>query len=142
VAPQLRAEARRAVLDALKEINIAEVFLEPQTDPVKVKQRIRNATGAATPRLLACGGAKRLLLLLQGGTNTEPLHELIRQEMNETSSVVFGADGHVVLCYEVERIPPGNVAGHLADNRHEYAGIASRLHTRVDVPWTPLVYGQ
>ena len=55
-----------------------------------------------------------------------------------TPSVVSDADSDLVVCHEGEQLPLIKVAESLIDGRDDYARIASRLHTRIDVQWTSM----
>jgi hypothetical protein len=93
----------------------------------------------ATPRLLSTGGGKRLLLVHPEGPGHAQLQELIQREFNESVSAVADPGGEMVLCYEVEQLAPERVAADLIGMRQDYTEMASRLRTRIDVPWSPPV---
>ena len=43
-----------------------------------------------------------------------------------------------LICYEVEDQPLRRIAAKVLDQRFQAVEVAMRLHTRTDVPWTPL----
>ena len=63
----------------------------------------------------------------------------LREKLVPPATVGFdaGADAH--LLYELERLPIKLVAGRLTESRNDFAEIAGRLHTRVDVEWSDLL---
>ncbi len=101
-------------------------------------ETLRKCLEAGKPRLMQCGGAKRLLVLMpESSARARPL-EMLHRQLNETPSVAQDSDGDFVLCDEVERISLTQVAVTLIERRRDYAEFASRLHTRTDVSWSPL----
>ena len=104
--------------------------------PAQVKEALLEA---AMPPLLQAGGSQRLLLVCPEGSDDTALQEAFRRHLEEKPSVVHDSDGDLVLCYEAERLPLATVAARLIQNRPDYAQAASRLHTRIDVKWTPLL---
>jgi len=93
---------------------------------------------SAKPRLSQCGGARRLLL---AAPNEFPLERLLREvggEVGETPTVVADAENRVLFCYEAEQLSLRRVAAALLDRRFQNVEIAARLHTRIDVNWSPL----
>jgi hypothetical protein len=53
-------------------------------------------------------------------------------------TVVIDDEADLLVCYEVEELPLPRVAAAVLDQRFQAVEAASRLHTRSDVPWTPL----
>ena len=133
----LREAARKAILDALAVVDVVEPLLGSRGSS-RESRRLRDCVTTATPRLPACGGAKRILLVLPEGSDAAAIQSDLERNFDETSSVVFDRDGDIVLCHEVEKISLARVAAALADNRPDYADAASRLHTRADIRWTSL----
>ncbi len=131
----LQAKARDIVLGAMKQLDVATIMLNTDSGPVKAEDRLREQLAAARPRLLDCGGAKRLLLAVPSGQSSERLSDFMAEKLNEQTSVVPGSSGDLVFCCEVEQVPLANVAVKLLENRAERAKYAARLHTRVDVAW-------
>jgi len=138
IPAQLRSAARAAVLDALKHFDLATVFfpgVEQAQHPVPA---LRAWLQAAAPRLPACGGARRLLLVCPEGSGRGSLDRIVEQATGVTPSVVFDADVSLVLCWETQEIALPRAAAALVADRPDCARIATRLHTRVDVHWTPM----
>ena len=135
----LREAARRVILDTLKHIDVAAPLL-PTRDGSRDTQQLEASLEAAAPRLHDCGGSKRLLLVLPEASDPAPVRQVLENDFQETASVVFDSDGDMVLCCEVEQLPLVAAAVRITDNRADYIQAAARLHTRVDVKWTPLGY--
>jgi hypothetical protein len=129
----LRTAARRA-LRALQSRGDAVERLLADT-PDAQSPVLKDLLKSATPRLLDCGGAKRLLAVLPYGCNPAPLQEALERGFEEQPTVVMdGAEG-ALFCYEVERLQIEHVAAVLLDERADLAEVASRLHTRNDIEW-------
>ena len=93
---------------------------------------------ASQPKLLSCGGAKRLLVLLpEGSCCVRPL-QVMHSKLNETPSAATNSTGDFVVCHEVEQMSLTQAAVALIDGRRDFAEFAARLHTRTDVDWTNL----
>ncbi|NQU22531.1 MAG: protein kinase, partial [Candidatus Nealsonbacteria bacterium] len=164
----LRDAARTAVFRTLNQMNIAELLLDTASpaaddtaspaadDTARSDQESNHLLGslleAAAPVLPQCGGSQRLVLVCpessnNGGTASPAssdagdarLQETFRRQLDEKPSVVHDSDGDLVLCFEAQGIPLATVATRLVDNRADYAQAASRLHTRIDVSWSPLI---
>jgi hypothetical protein len=140
--PQAAATLRRAgfamVTRYLQEVNVAEfLFLDVNGGKQDALEQLRDWIGAAAPRLTA-SGARRLLLAVREGTEMSAPCAAIERATDQPCSVVFGGDGDVLFCYEVERVPLASVLAHLSGRSTRHAEIAARLHTRIDVAWTSI----
>jgi hypothetical protein len=138
VPAQLRCAARAAVCEALEQIDLATVFFPGLEHAQQATPALRAWLGAAVPRLSDCGGGRRLLLVCPEGSGRGELGPIVRRASGQTPSVVFDTDANLVLCWETEGIPLVWAATALLGDRPECARIADRLHTRIDVRWTPL----
>ena len=134
----LKAEAGAAVRRAIDEIHLADGVLQVCAASADADLPVQSWIKTATPDLLACGGARRLLLVAKKGTASESLQALIEQETQQGCSTACDSDCDVVLCCEAEQIGYEAAATHLIGNRIRYAEIGARLHTRIDVAWTSL----
>jgi len=134
----MRGVARTTVVGIMKQLDVSDVLFPHEDESQSEVDTLSECLAAARPRLLACGGAKRLLVMLpQGSTQVRPL-EILHDEMNETPSVVENCDGDFILCYEVEQISLTQAAVGIIEGRRDFAEAASRLHTRNDVAWSNL----
>ncbi len=87
------------------------------------------------PRLLACGGSRRLLLVAPDGSVTPQTQGLLAGHFGCTPTIVTRPSGEIVLCCEGEHLDADRVAALLIGQRRDCARMAVRLHTRIDVPW-------
>jgi hypothetical protein len=53
-------------------------------------------------------------------------------------TVLADAGSDMLVCYEVEDQPLRRMAAAVLDQRFQAVEVAARLHTRTDVPWSPL----
>jgi hypothetical protein len=137
----LRRRARGALRQALGETNLAAELMPLPDAPQQ--PLLRALLESTQPKLLASGGAQRLLLLAPRGTpesdaRAAALRAAVEKECQQTATLVPSCDGDLVVCYEAESLPLAQVAAELIDHRPDYAEVAARLHTRVDVAWTSL----
>ena len=134
----IRAIARTTVINLMKTMDVADLMFSHGQQVDNDAATLAESIASAQPRLLRCGGAKRLLVMLpNGSTNVCPL-KILYEQMNETPSVAQNNDGDFILCYEVEQISLTQVAVTIIDGRRDYAEFASRFHTRTDVEWSTL----
>ena len=134
----IRSIARTTVVGLMKTLDVADVMFHDEEQADNEATMLSDSLASAKPRLLRCGGAKRLLMMLpRGSTHVRPI-EILHEQMNETPSVTQNHDGDFVLCYEVERISLTQAAVTIIEERRDFAEFAGRLHTRTDVAWSPL----
>jgi len=96
---------------------------------------VKTLIDESTPKLMKCGGAKRLLLVAGDQSDVEPLKRQIERAAGERATALVGPVSDALVCCEMEGLPLDNIAATLIRGRREYAELASRLHTRTDVPW-------
>lgn len=135
---RLRRSARKAVVETLRKTGNTRFLVPLAEASAEASQLLQTLLDKASPRLRTCGGAQSLLLVCPAGATLGPVREAIQRELHQAPSVVFDSDGDVVLCYELEAMSLRRVAARLIENRRDYAQIASRVHTRVDVAWSSL----
>ncbi len=134
----MRAVARTAVVNAMRQLDVADVLFHDDGAERDEVATLKDCLAAAWPKLLPCGGAKRLLLMLpKGSTQVRPI-EILHQQLHETPSVTDNCDGDFILCYEAEQISLTQVAVTLIGGRPDLAEAGRRLHTRSDVTWSNL----
>jgi serine/threonine protein kinase len=134
----MRGIARSTVVGIMKQLDASDMLFQNEEAPQGEVDTLSKCLTAARPRLLACGGAKRLLVMLPKGSSQVRPIEVLHEEMNETPSVVENCDGDFILCYEAEQISLTQAAVTLIEGRRDLAEAASRLHTRNDVNWSNL----
>jgi len=89
----------------------------------------------ATPRLLTCGGAKRLLLAMPGTPIRAPAQQSLAEHLGGRLSIVPHGSGEILFCCEGEQLDVDRVAALLVGQRRDCARMALRLHTRIDIAW-------
>jgi hypothetical protein len=135
LAKALRDSARVVVLDVMRKVNASCSTMEPEDgSSAPLSKHLQRAI----PSLTVCGGAQRLLLVLPEGVDQEHLQQQVLDEADQESTALTVGDADLVACYEAQQLPLSKVAAHLIGHRSDYAKIASRLHTRVDVDWREL----
>ncbi|MBM4002160.1 MAG: hypothetical protein FJ295_02570 [Planctomycetes bacterium] len=90
----------------------------------------------ALPRLAACGGARRLMVIAPPDLSTTELSVQLSKLTNDQLTIVQDSIAELVICYELEQIPVDNVLAKLIGTREDILEVARRLHTRIDVPWS------
>ena len=134
-------ESSIAIINYLITLEAETLVIGHPRDPIHPAAdaaMLADSLASARPRLLRCGGAKRLLVMMpNGSTSAEPL-KILYEQLNETPSVAQNHDGDFILCYEVEQISLTQVAVSIIDGRRDYAEFAGRFHTRTDVEWSTL----
>lgn len=138
VPSALRALAQAQVFAALKEIPIAEALLGSADDAASRLIRLKECIDAAKPRISGCGGGQRLLAILPDNPHGAALQTAVSQELQPPATVVGYSEPDVVFAYELQDLSIPHVAARLIEDRTDFAQMAARLHTRIDVVWTPL----
>jgi eukaryotic-like serine/threonine-protein kinase len=134
----LRRAAHATILKALKRINREEIAA---TGDGGAHERIVSlATGLerAAPALSNCGGTRRRLLIGPDELCSATSAERHDSAAAEPLTVVADSEGDVLVCCEIAGLPLRRVATTLLDGRFHNVEVASRLHTRIDVNWSPL----
>ncbi|MDZ4780877.1 MAG: tubulin-like doman-containing protein [Planctomycetia bacterium] len=134
----LLAEARRSVLRALSEFDVAKVLVEAYPEEAELAEQLQQWSALATPGVLAVGGAKRLFLAAPAGEAANRFASAMQQAVGEIATVVPNPSGDLVLFYEAERLPLERVATLLSRGYGDCGEVAERLYTRIDVEWPSL----
>jgi len=92
----------------------------------------------ATPELIACGGARRTLVLGPAEMSRERLIQANCEIPSESLAFLAHPRNEIVVCQELADVPLERVLKHLVGSRRDYADLADRLHTRIDIDWSPL----
>jgi hypothetical protein len=136
----LHNAARQAVLGRLAAIDIAGSALAGMSED----HPIRRCLGGAKPWLQQAGGKRRLYCIFPAeaaqSITAEGLQAQIGpEEFSQPPTIVPDASGDVVLLFEMGEMSVKHAAAALIDHRCDLAELASRLQTRSDVTWTPLL---
>jgi len=138
---QLHTSARNSVLARLGSIDIAGSAL---TAASADDQPIRRCLAGARPLLAMCGGKRWLYCILPSESAQKMTAEYLASqigpgEFQQTPAVVPDTSGDVVLLYETGELSLKHAAASLIDSRADLTDVATRVHTRADVVWTPLL---
>jgi len=151
LAVVIRRTSRTLILRTLKQYAVDEATAALEGRPHDPLFEIQAALRAALPQHFAdCGGQRRLLVVVpeqlapavadQAPRNGEPSTPTMGTwyPTGCPATVLAEAGGDMLVCYEVEDQPLQYLAAKVLDQRFQAVDVASRLHTRTDVPWTPL----
>jgi hypothetical protein len=140
---QFHAQARQAVLARLQAIDLAAMLLGG-SQFAGGEQVIRNCLKQIQPALQQCGGQRRLLCVLPENRLLEATSQQLAEHLGteyfqQAPTIVRDASSDIVLLIEMGGVSLHQAAAALIDFRHDLAEVASRLHTRNDVSWQPLL---
>jgi hypothetical protein len=125
-------------------LDFAALLLQPSGATTNAASKLSGLLAAAQPALQPCGGERRLLCVLPASSKVEPeavarATESEPRVFRERLAVVRDQGSDVVFCFEMGSMPLAQVAAAVIDHRPDYVECASRIHTRADVPWQPLL---
>ena len=127
------------VIDRYQQLSVDQLFDSHQVDDQGIIHWLKNESNMAMPDWVQrCGGATRLLSATPSG-DARRLVDVARDTLQQDVTSIHATTGNVVLCYEVDRLPLSGIASSLAESRPEFSEYVSRLHTRTDVRWSPLL---
>jgi hypothetical protein len=139
LAADLRRTSRMLILDVLKQFAMQETAAALEGRPHEPQFAVATGLTEALPQRLAfCGGQRRLLIVAPDVLAPAMKAPATADGKSMMPTVLADAGGDVLICYEVEDQPLRRIAGKVLDKRYQAVGVAGRLHTRSDVPWTPL----
>jgi serine/threonine protein kinase len=92
----------------------------------------------ANPKLADCARGRRMLVAVPRREGLDPLIRDIEQELGSTVTAIEGCGKEVTICSEMEALSLPHVLRSLTRGNDEFVQVASRIHTRTDVAWTPL----
>ena len=133
----LRTAARKVVvaaMDGLSLSRLAHASREAESDRCG---DLRQCIELARPLLLEETAASRLLLIVPDNVNQSQLSQSVIADV-PAATVIPTAQCDLIVCHEVENLDVCRVAARLIEGRRDYADIAKRLHTRVDVTWNEM----
>jgi serine/threonine protein kinase len=135
----LRGLARKVVRKALQEIDVTRIVLDTAAEEGQPGGGLKRCLEQAQPKLLACGGGRRLLMLAPESPTSQTLPGIVEQTCQQRPTLQADVDCDLVACSEVENVPLDGIAALLVDDAPQCAELARRLHTRVDVEWCDMV---
>jgi len=139
LAAVVRRMSRTLILRMLKEYAIQETTAALENRSHEPLFEITSGLLEALPRrFTGCGGQQRLLVVVPEQLAPAVVRQTTSNGDSPVPTVLADAGSDVLVCYEVEDQPLRRIAAKLLDQRFQSVEIASRLHTRTDVAWTPL----
>jgi len=94
--------------------------------------------GGAVPQLVAFGGARQTLVLGPSSTDRGRVLEANQGIPADSVTVVEHGRNEIVVCQELSEVPINRIMKQLIGSRKDYAELADRLHTRIDIEWDPI----
>ncbi len=139
LAVVVRRMSQTFILRMLKQHAVEEVTAALEGRPHEPLFEIPSALQEALPRrFTACGGQRRLLVVVPEQLAPAVAAQAPNNGGSLAPTVLTDADSNILVCYEVEDQPLPGLAAKVLDQRFQAVEVASRLHTRTDVSWTPL----
>jgi hypothetical protein len=139
LAAVVRRTSRTLILRMLKQFAVAETTAALEDRPHEPLFEIQAGLKEALPgRLRACGGQQRLLLVVPEQLAATVSGQSPGNGQTLAPTVLADAGSDILVCYEIEDQPLRRIAAEVLDQRFQAVEVASRLHTRTDVAWTPL----
>ena len=92
----------------------------------------------ANPKIDHLGGSIRMVVSVPQIETSSHMTGAICERSGFTPTVIDGAFGDCIFCFEVNHVPLDNVAIGMIDTRSDCAELVARLHTRNDVQWINL----
>jgi hypothetical protein len=135
---QLRITVRAGIMQALKQVDVSRLLLEMAGKSRAAREPMRELIAAANPRLTAPQGAERLFVFAPSYADRGVLGRFFSEDLQEEATVAQTEDDRLTLFCERAQLRLHEVAASLIDEDFHFAEVAARLHTRIDVHWTPL----
>lgn len=135
----LRSSARGAVMKALRLVDIAAALLPKHKTREWSASQLRDCVASAQPKLSVPGGNDRLSLLVPAEGETARLQAFVLTELGAQPNIIPHTDERVFFLVEREGLPLSKVVAALAEDRPDYVEAASRLHSRNDIAWLPIM---
>jgi eukaryotic-like serine/threonine-protein kinase len=112
-----------------------EDLLSPDSDGEHANSLLATGLDSLNPRLLVCGGARRLLLVAPDRSVAPQTQARLAKHFRCVPTIITRRSGEIVFCCEAEDLDADRVAAFLIGQRRDCARMALRLHTRIDIPW-------
>jgi hypothetical protein len=139
LAASLRSAARSAIVQALQSVDVVGAIFNADTNPDWAVKQLRNCLDSAKPRLAAAADQCQLFVIAPAGSENSQLERLVAQQTGLSPQAIAALDADVYFCYLSAPLAVRSIATELADRRSDYIEAASRLHTRNDISWHPVV---
>ena len=135
----IREQAAVGIHRRLAAIDVAARYFDVFTTEAQAADGIQSAVNDSQPQLLTdVGGARRVLATIPACDSADQLRALVHDQVTPTPSVLIEAERDIVVCQESEQSSLDEIIRLLADERPHCAKLAERVHTRIDVTWSPV----
>jgi serine/threonine protein kinase len=104
-----------------------------------LSNELRSGLAAATPTLLEFGGTRQVVAILPRDGAGALTPAVVSNSLGPAATAITGNDNNLVLCVEAGNLSLPHVAASLVEYRRDRVEFASRVHSRTDVAWTPLI---
>jgi hypothetical protein len=132
---KLLARVRPLILAALKDIDVADLFLQSHEDAEQAEHALLAHVQDALPRLPVPSGWQHLVLALPKRPAAVTLSDMVKQRYSEVPITVVESEDDIVFYVESAQIPLEQLADSLIENAPDRAEMAQKVMTRIDVPW-------
>jgi hypothetical protein len=134
----LLGRAQVAILEATRDIDAAQLFLEAHPQPGDVQPELLNHVQEAVPRLSVSQHGRRLVVAVPSSPAGAAVRDELKRIVQHLPVSVLDSDGDIILCQESSPLQLPQVAAQLIANDAGHVDTAHRVLTRVDVAWSPL----
>ncbi|MEX2185328.1 MAG: tubulin-like doman-containing protein [Pirellulales bacterium] len=138
IVAEVFAAARQKVADAARRLDLAALVRSQHQDEQGTIPLLPAWVERATPCLPGGVAARRLIVCASADSSAAELCESISTLCHRSSNLVTTDDAGLALIYETEQVSLAQLAAGITEYRSEYGDVARRLHTRVDIEWTPM----
>lgn len=138
IVAEVFAAAQEKVADAARKLDLAALVRSQHQDEQRTIPLLPAWVDRATPCLPGGVAARRLIVCAAAQSSANELCASIADLCGQSSNLVTGDDAGLALIYETEQVSLAQFAAGIAEYRSEYADVARRLHTRVDIDWAPM----
>jgi hypothetical protein len=132
---KLLARVRPLILTALKDIDVANLFLQSHEDPEQAEHAVLAHVQDAQPRVRVPAGWQHLVLALPKKPAAVALSDMVKKRYSEVPTTVLESEDDIVFYFESAQIPIQELAHSLIADAPERADMAHKVMTRIDVPW-------
>ena len=131
----------RSLVAARIQIADLDLLLDKHRVPdEQISKWVEGSLKLANPNLMtSCGGQSRLVVAIPRGSQGKKLQSALEAHDAGHAKLLPVTDGDIAFCYDVGGIPIHQVAAVLLQSCPRSADIISRVHTRTDINWTPLI---
>jgi hypothetical protein len=133
---ELMKRARALVGEHLKEMDLASLLLEGDSDSEPLEEVIGKQLEAARRMSTLAGSWQHILVGLPEHSTSPLLHEIVQETLADQALAIVEVGEALVVHWETAGLSFVELANRLAGDEPDFAAVAAKLHTRRDVPWT------